>query len=158
MQGRYVFSQCLGTPRLWSFNPAAPGATLVQHTVSGIAGQVLGFGEDADGELLVCATNGLYRLTPPADAWIPDCNHNGRSDECEIADGSAVDANNDGVLDSCTRLCPADFDANGALGVGDVFSFLGRWFGGHADADFNGAGGVTLQDVFDFLAAYFAGC
>ncbi|MBX3407136.1 MAG: SdiA-regulated domain-containing protein [Phycisphaeraceae bacterium] len=56
------------------------------------------------------------------------------------------------------RACPADFDHNGALNVGDIFAFLIAWFAGNPAANFDGAGGVEVGDVFSFLAAWFAGC
>ncbi len=54
--------------------------------------------------------------------------------------------------------CAADFNADGALSVQDIFDFLAAWFSGAPSADFNGVGGISVQDIFDFLAAWFAGC
>lgn len=157
MQGRYTFSRCWSSVALWSFDPKNPAGTLVQQVPAGVAGSVLGFGEDAEGELYMCTTNGLYKLLPPPDAFT-DCNANGRPDACEIADGSASDVNQDGLPDSCTRLCPADFDASGALAIGDLFFFLQRWFAAAPDADFNHDAAIGAQDLLDFVGAYLAGC
>lgn len=157
MQGRYTFSACWSSVSLWSFDPKNPAGTLVRSRPAGVSGSILGFGEDAEGELYMCSTSGLYKLLPPPDAYT-DCNGNGRPDACEIADGSAPDVNQDGLPDSCTRLCAADFDASGAVGVGDLFFFLHRWFGGAADADFNDDGTLGVQDLLEFVGAYLAGC
>ena len=54
--------------------------------------------------------------------------------------------------------CPADFNNSGAVGVQDLFDFLGAWFARLPAADSNGSGAVTVQDLFDFLAVWFAGC
>lgn len=55
------------------------------------------------------------------------------------------------------RVCPADFNDNGALSVQDIFAFLNAWFAGDPRADFNGCG-LSVQDIFDFLNAWFTGC
>lgn len=156
MRGRYIFGSCTGPSGLYSFDPANPRATLVLHS-SLVVGQLYGMGEDAFGELYLCSSQGLFRLIPAAGTYF-DCNRNNRPDSCDIAEGTARDTNGDGLPDSCTRRCPADFDASGAVAVGDIFWFLQRWFESAPDADFNGAGGVTLDDLFDFLRAYFVGC
>ena len=54
--------------------------------------------------------------------------------------------------------CAPDFDGSGALGINDIFSFIGAWFYGDARADFNHVNGLTVQDIFDFLGAWFTGC
>lgn len=54
--------------------------------------------------------------------------------------------------------CPADWDASGAIGVQDLFAFLGAWFGGDVLADWDGSGALGVQDVFEFLGAFFGGC
>ncbi len=54
-------------------------------------------------------------------AWLfetafPDCNANGRSDACELADGSATDLNHNGMLDQCES---GDSDGDGVPDVVD---------------------------------------
>lgn len=53
--------------------------------------------------------------------------------------------------------CLADFNADGVVGVQDIFDFLVAYFAGDPRADVNHADAVTVQDIFDFLVAYFAG-
>ncbi len=48
----------------------------------------------------------------------------------------------------CPR-CPADRNLDGAADVGDLFDFLGEWFG---------SASPNLQQLFDFLALWFGGC
>ncbi len=57
-----------------------------------------------------------------------------------------------------TGFCPAEFDCNSVLGVGDIFAFLSEWFAGSNLADFDGDNRIAVQDIFAFLAAWFSGC
>jgi len=54
--------------------------------------------------------------------------------------------------------CPGDFDADGVLGVPDIFAFLSAWFAADPRTDLNGSGIVDVPDIFAFLSAWFAGC
>ncbi len=58
---------------------------------------------------------------------------------------------------SVTAPCPADYDANGAVEVADIFAFLADWHGGLAQAYFFG-GTVGVPAIFAFLSAWFGGC
>lgn len=162
MSGRYLYGQCGysgNNPKLGSFAIANPADTAMLHAAESVSvlAAAFTFGEDAHGEVYVGGSSGLYRMVP-LEGTTTDCNGNGRADNCEVADGSVPDANGDGLPDSCTARCAADFDASGALGVGDIFRFLSFWFAQSPLADFNSDPGVTLQDLFDFLSAYFSGC
>jgi hypothetical protein len=57
-----------------------------------------------------------------------------------------------------TWSCPADFNADGALNVGDFLAFLATYSSGSPGADFNGDGHVNVQDFLAFLSSYSAGC
>lgn len=61
------------------------------------------------------------------------------------------------MTDACLP-CPADWDASGGIGVGDIFMFLAAWFSQDPRADWDGSGALGVQDLFEFLAAYFSGC
>lgn len=61
------------------------------------------------------------------------------------------------MTDTCLP-CPADWDASGGIGVGDIFTFLAAWFSHDAKADWDGSGVIGVQDLFEFLVAYFSGC
>lgn len=54
--------------------------------------------------------------------------------------------------------CLGDFDANGAVQVADIFTYLAAWFGGHPWADVDGSSGLTVSDIFALLQAWFSGC
>lgn len=56
------------------------------------------------------------------------------------------------------ECCRADFDADGTLGVPDIFAFLSAWFAQSPEADFDGIGGIGVPDIFSFLSEWFAGC
>lgn len=68
----------------------------------------------------------------------------------EIADTIRLMRNN--------SYCRGDFNADGAVGVDDIFAFLSAWFAGNWLADFNESGASDVPDIFDFLAAWFAPC
>ena len=57
-----------------------------------------------------------------------------------------------------TILCPADFNADGSITVGDIFVFLSAWFSNKPSADINGDGHITVADIFAFLDHWFARC
>jgi len=54
--------------------------------------------------------------------------------------------------------CAADFNADGTVGVQDIFAFLSAWFSNDPRADVDGTPGVAVPDIFAFLSAWFAGC
>lgn len=54
--------------------------------------------------------------------------------------------------------CPADYNANGAIDVGDIFSFLSGWYAKRIEADANRDGIVTVTDIFVFLNLWLRGC
>lgn len=55
--------------------------------------------------------------------------------------------------------CPADYDCDGLLAVGDIFRFLNLYFSANALADYNHSGGEPdVEDIFGFLDKFFSGC
>jgi hypothetical protein len=54
--------------------------------------------------------------------------------------------------------CPGDANADGRLGVDDIFAFINTWFAAASGADFNADGVIAVQDIFEFLNAWFGGC
>jgi hypothetical protein len=72
----------------------------------------------------------------------------------------------DGAIMVQPTPCPADFNEDGAVTVGDIFDFLNSWFAGCKGstacfgrfADFNCSNTIEVQDIFDFLNSWFAGC
>jgi hypothetical protein len=61
-------------------------------------------------------------------------------------------------LRSLWPACRADYNADGVLGVQDIFDFLSGWFAGSCQSDYDHSGVLGVQDIFDFLAGWFAGC
>ena len=58
-------------------------------------------GPHGPGALLVATLEGDCDCDGVPDEEEPDCNGNGRPDDCEVADGSAEDADGDGIPDEC---------------------------------------------------------
>lgn len=54
--------------------------------------------------------------------------------------------------------CTADFNAQGGVGVQDVFDFVRAWMFGHPAADMTRDHAISVQDLFVFLGAWFHGC
>ena len=57
-----------------------------------------------------------------------------------------------------TVVCIADFNANGALTIDDLFLFINAYFLGSLDADMNASNSVTIDDLFLYFNYYFLGC
>jgi hypothetical protein len=98
--------------------------------------------------------SGAYGTTVAA---IPDFNNDGRWDFCVGSNecpGTCLPQERGRVY--VYPSCAADFNADGVVNSGDVFDFLGVFFGGRAD--FNRDGATNSQDLFEFLTAFFAGC
>ncbi|MCH2132863.1 MAG: M12 family metallo-peptidase [Phycisphaerales bacterium] len=56
-----------------------------------------------------------------------DCNLNGVSDTCDIANGSSSDSNGNGVPDECESGCAGDYDGNGQTNIDDILTVIGDW-------------------------------
>lgn len=165
MRGSYIFGDWTG--KIWTGQRVGSELTGIQFKATELAptgmstpGSVVSFGEDAAGELYFVhwnATAGAVYKIEPRTLDGPDCNTNGRPDSCDIATGLASDYNGNGVPDPC-EPCIADFNADGELGLQDLFDFLFAYFAGDIRANFNRAGDVSVEDIFAYLGAYFAGC
>lgn len=54
--------------------------------------------------------------------------------------------------------CPADWNADGRVGVQDIFDFLNDWLAGMPRGSANPSGGATVNDIFEFLSGWFRPC
>mgnify|MGYP000517572053 FL=1 len=54
------------------------------------------------------------------------------------------------------RTTPLDFDGDGAVGLGDYFLFLDRYFHSYPSADVDGSGTVDTGDVYAFLEGWYS--
>ena len=113
------------------------------------------FGEDLYGEIYFCArTSGkVFKIIADGDVG-PDCNRNGASDACDIADGTSMDTNGNGVPDECEVI--GDLNGDGTVGTADLLILLANW-GPCADcndcpADIDGSCTVGLADLLLLLA------
>jgi len=156
LQGKYLFADYC-TSRFWSLRYDGSSLTdFVEHTVviddppGLVLERITSFGEDACGELYVCAHPGqVFKLI--GDAPPTDCNANGIEDGCEINLGLAADANGNGIPDTCE--CPWDLDDGGTVGITDFLALLAAWGPnpGHP-ADFDDDGFVGINDFLALLA------
>ncbi len=55
-----------------------------------------------------CDLDGLSDLCQVADGSVPDCNSNGRPDGCDLSSGASLDVDGNGVPDSCQPDCNAN--------------------------------------------------
>jgi hypothetical protein len=108
LQGTYFFADyCQGT--VWSFQNSGGLVTGLQDRTlelsggTGYVGNVVSFGEDADGEVYLVDVAGVVLKLEPAQGS-PDCNQNGTADACDLALGISQDANGNGIPDECE--CP----------------------------------------------------
>ena len=56
-----------------------------------------------------------------------DCNGNGISDTCDIANGTSSDSDGDGVPDECGSDCVGDYDGNNQTNIDDILLVIGNW-------------------------------
>jgi len=56
-----------------------------------------------------------------------DCNANGLSDACDIANGTSADSNGNGVPDECEGGCDGDYDGNGLTNIDDILVVISGW-------------------------------
>jgi hypothetical protein len=83
----------------------------------------------------------------------PDCNANGRPDDCDIADGTLPDPGA-GIPDPCGAAapCPSDLDGDGEVNAADLAILLGAW--GTGSADLSGDGNTDAADLAVLLGAW----
>ena len=77
-----------------------------------------------------------------------NCNANGRSDVCDILDGTSDDANGNGIPDECE--CVWDLDGDTKVGVTDLLDLLSRR--GTDPGAPPGIDGNAIVDVADLSA------
>ncbi|MEE2907891.1 MAG: hypothetical protein VX527_08675 [Planctomycetota bacterium] len=85
-----------------------------------------------------------------------DCNSNGVSDTCDIANGTSEDTDGNGIPDECDSSCPGDADGDGDSDVDDILLALGN-YGGSGGGDVDGNGVIDVNDLLQILA-YYGGC
>jgi len=170
LEGTYFFADYCSR-QIWSTRyEGLPDPPVTDRTAELAPGggltiaNITSFGEDAYGELYICdgAANGageVFKIVPRRLVG-PDCNANGRRDECDILDGSSRDSNGNGVPDECE--CPGDVDGDGDTDLADLAILLGTFglcpgqegYDGRANLDQSSDGCVTQADLAVLLAGY----
>jgi glucose/arabinose dehydrogenase len=158
--GKYFYGDyCTG--EIWSMRSTGGAATdVVNHDSDiGLAGFTLvGFGEDALGELYVCdqAGGSVYRIQSGDGIVGGDCNSNGVDDACDLAAG-APDLNGNGMLDECE--CLGDVNGDMMTNITDLGTLLANFGLTPADlidGDLNNDDIVNITDLGILLADF--GC
>jgi glucose/arabinose dehydrogenase len=149
LQGAYFFADFCSN-RIWSFRYVNGAVTELQERQSELdppgssaIANIVGFGEDAMGELYICDMSGsIYKIVPVDQP--PDNNGNGIPDACEPPP-QAGDITGDGVVNvddllsvivnwgpcaSPPRACPADIaplDGDAVVNVDDLLMVIMNW-------------------------------
>jgi glucose/arabinose dehydrogenase len=167
LQGTYFYTDYC-TDTIWSFRYNGSSVTEFTNRTSQLdppgaltAVSLSSFGEDAYGEVyLLDQVGGEVFKIVPTGAVTPDCNSNGRNDDCELLDGSQTDSNGNGILDSCE--CVGDFDDNGVTDLADLSALLSAFgtctgqAGYDARFDLDASGCIDLSDLSQVLSDF--GC
>jgi hypothetical protein len=167
IQGLYFFGDN-ASGRIWTLaeTPFSVTDRSAELPAAAVAARLVGFGEDAFGELYVVhqgnpnGSNGaVHRIVssgPDADAdGAPD-----HADNCTLAPngpkvrdaGGASQRDTDG--DGIGNLCDADFDQSGLVNLIDLQTFRSAFFTADPDADFDGNGIVNLVDLARMRALF----
>jgi hypothetical protein len=80
---------------------------------------------DADGreDVIVATHSGASLLFNNGRIPAPDCNANGRPDDCDILDGHSDDINGNGIPDEC-ETAYGDLNCDGSVSPEDIDSFV----------------------------------
>jgi endonuclease I len=114
-------------------------------------------GQPNPGQVFVGAGGG------PCSIPGPDCNGNGITDPCDIADGTSLDSNGGGVPDECELdFERGDINLDGVIDISDPIRILAGLFEGQTlgcrdAADTNDSGAIDIADVISLLGAIFEG-
>jgi subtilisin family serine protease len=106
-------------------------------------------GKDASGETW---SGTAYQMV----AYLPteDCNDNGVSDTCDIANGTSDDADGNGIPDECEDGCDGDVNGDGVVGVNDLLEVIDQWGNAGGSGDVNGDGTVGINDLLAVIDAW----
>ena len=93
---------------------------------------------------------------------IVDCNSNGVSDTCDIANGDSQDSDGNGIPDECDDSgCFGDINGDQVISVDDLLFLLGE-FGqdcsGGCDSDINEDDEVDVNDLLELLGVFGNDC
>ncbi len=105
---------------------------------------IVSFGQDELGELYILdrGRDEVIKIIPVNN---PDCNTNGRNDNCDIALGVSVDANQNGIPDECEASLCGDANADGEINVSDAVWIINYVFAGGDPPDPLQAGEVNCD-------------
>ncbi len=156
LQGTYFYADYC-SDRIWSFRYDGANITDSMERTSelvppeGSYAGISSFGQDALGELYIVdqGRDAIYKIVPVDP---PDCNQNGRNDNCDIPLGVSSDENQNGVPDECETGC-GEMNDDGTINISDAIYIVNYVFiGGDppdplASGDTNCDGSVNVSDA-----------
>lgn len=133
LDGTYFFGDWSGG-KIWSFrySPGSGVTNFSDRTAAvGGGGGLTSFGTDAYGEIYYTLGGGSVRKIVPVTPQGPDCNANGKRDNCDIADGTSTDVNTNLVPDECEcATCTGDMNGNSHVDGDDIAAFIPCYMSG----------------------------
>jgi glucose/arabinose dehydrogenase len=168
LQGTYFYADYCSN-KIWSFRYDGSIITDSMERTSelvppeGSYAGIVSFAEDDLGELYIIdqGRDAIYKIVP---VETPDCNNNGRNDNCDISLGVSSDENQNGVPDECeSGYDCGDANDDGSVNVSDAVWIINYVFiGGDppdplASGDANCDGSVNVSDAVWIINYIFIG-
>lgn len=168
LQGTYFFADYC-TSKIWSLRYDGSNVYDYEDRTSELdpsggtsISSIVGFGEDAAGEIYICELNGeVFKIIPLAASgaccigdsgscvFIPESN-------CSAGGGTWLGPNTSCDDGGCDVVdCPADITGDGYVSTTDLLAIIAAW--GDCDgcpADINGDGTVSTTDLLTVIAAW----
>jgi glucose/arabinose dehydrogenase len=168
LHGTYFFGDYC-TSKIWSLRYDGFNVSDYQDRTSELdpsgatsISSIVGFGEDAAGEIYICDLGGeVFRIIPLAASGACCIGDSGScvlipESNCSAGGGTWLGANtscNDGGCE--VNNCPEDITGDGAVSTTDLLAVIGSW--GSCDgcpADINGDGAVSTSDLLAVIGAW----
>ena len=168
MQGTYFFADYC-TSKIWSLRYDGSNVSDYQDRTSELdpsgstsITSIVGFGEDAAGEIYICELNGeIFKIVPVAVSGACCIGDSGScvsisESNCDAGGGNWLGANtscNDGGCE--VNNCPEDINGDGNVSTTDLLAIIAAWGPcSGCGADINGDGNVSTTDLLAIIAAW----
>jgi len=168
LQGTYFFADYC-TSKIWSLRYDGSNVSDYQDRTSELdpsgstsISSIVGFGEDAAGEIYICELNGeIFKIVPVAVSGACCIGDSGScvsisESNCNAGGGNWLGANtscNDGGCE--VNNCPEDINGDGNVSTTDLLAIIAAWGPcSGCGADINGDGTVSTTDLLAIIAAW----